>query len=196
MLAAGVAPVPPQDLPSFRSMSETPTPAPEAAAPAKPKKLLVIVLAVVGLAAGTGAGAFVAAPLLAGKSASAATPAGSEKKKGEHGEEKAGEKAEAAAPIIYLMENIVLNPAGTSGTRFLMATIAVELSDAKYVDRLKERDAEARDVLVSLLGRKTVDELSDATRRDAFRAEANAAIAPLLPKKAVKRVFFPQFVIQ
>lgn len=184
-------------------MSETPTPAPEAAAPAKPKKLVVILLALVGLVAGIGGGAFVAAPMLAGKTAAAATPAagdhGEKTKDGEgaHGEEgKKGNGGEAAPPVVYAIENVVLNPAGTGGTRFLMATIAVELSDAKYVDRLKERDAELRDLIIGLLGRKPVDELADATRRDSFRLEATAAMAPLLPKKAIKRVFFPQFVIQ
>lgn len=177
-------------------MSDTPTTAAEAAAPAKPKKLLVVVLAVAGLALGIGGGAFVAAPLLAGKSAAAATPGMPSGRHAKPGDGAGKPGGEAAAPIIFSMENLVLNPAGTSGTRFLMATVAVELSDAKHLDKLKEREAETRDILVSLLGRKTVDELSDATRRDAFRAEANAAIAPLLPKHAIRRVFFPQFVIQ
>jgi flagellar basal body-associated protein FliL len=47
-----------------------------------------------------------------------------------------------------------------------------------------------------MLGKKTVDQLTDISLRDGIKAEAMDAVAPLFPKGTVLKVFFPQFVIQ
>jgi flagellar protein FliL len=180
---------PAYDQPDPNTMSEPQTPAAEAGA-AKPKRLPLIILAVAGLLIGVLGGAFVAVPLFA-KKATAAAPA----KDSAHGTE-GGKDSTSAARSIYTVDNVVLNPAGTGGTRFLMITVAFELDDAKYEESMKEKDAEIRDLIVSLFAKKTVDQLAEAALRDGFRAEAVAAVSPLLPKKAIRRVFFPQFVIQ
>ncbi|HYD51494.1 MAG TPA: flagellar basal body-associated FliL family protein [Gemmatimonadaceae bacterium] len=176
-------------------MPDTPTPAPEGAEPKpKPKRLLLIVLAVIGLAVG-GAGGAMVAPRFAPKTGAATSGASTaaKAKDGAHGDSTKGEAAEAA---MHTVDNLVMNPAGTGGTRFIMVTVALQLAEAEQVEALKQRDAELRDLIVSLFSRKTVDELSDAARRDALRGEVAAAVAPLVPKSAVRRVFFPQFVIQ
>jgi flagellar FliL protein len=177
-------------------MSEPQTPAAEAGA-AKPKRLPLIILAVAGLVIGVLGGAFVAVPLFA-KKATAAAPAkdAGEHDKADKGHAEGKDGAAVTARAIYTVDNVVLNPAGTGGTRFLMITVAFELDDPKYEESMKEKDAEVRDLIVSLFSKKTVDQLAEATLRDGFRAEAVAAVSPLLPKKAIRRVFFPQFVIQ
>lgn len=183
-------------------MSEPTAPSGEAEA-GKSRKLLPILLAAGGLLVGIAGGAFVAVPLFASKLPSSASPA-SKSGKAEHEEEEKHEKdekgdgaaGEANAAAMYTVDNLVMNPAGTGGTRFIMLTVAIQLGDAAQVEALKQRDAELRDVIVSLFSRKTVDELADATRRDSLRAEVSAVVSPLVPKKAMRRVFFPQFVIQ
>lgn len=177
-------------------MSEPQTPVADSGA-AKTKRLPLIILAAVGLVVGSLGGAFLAVPLFASKFGSKPAAETPKDEKG-HGDAKEGkgEHGAEAQGAMYLIDNLVLNPAGTGGTRFLMVAVALELADAKHVESLKEHDAEARDHLISLFSKKTVDQLSDATQREGFRTEAIAAIAPLLPKGAVRKVFFPQFVIQ
>ena len=86
----------------------------EAEAPAK-KRNLPLILAVVGaVVVGSAGGIFVAGPMIAGKSSAPDAAA----------EAKAEEEAAAPKPV-YQIDNLVLNPAGTEGTRFLMATVAV-----------------------------------------------------------------------
>jgi flagellar FliL protein len=180
-------------------MSDAPPPAADGGA-AKSKKLPLILVAVTGLLAGIGGGALLAAPLFANRvapasAAAAGASAGAQDKEktGGGGEEHA---TDAPAPAVHTIDNLVMNPAGTGGTRFVMLTVTFQLAKADQAELLKERDAELRDLIVSLFSRKPVDELADASRRDSLRAEVAAAVAPILPKKAVRKVFFPQFVIQ
>ncbi len=114
-----------------------------------------------------------------------------EEAKGEHGKEGAA----AGAPV-YTLDNLVLNPAQSGGTRFLLLTISFEVKQADLVDAMKARDAELRDLVLVTVGNKTVEQLSDVASRDSLKVELKAAAAKLFKKKAIKRVYFPQFVIQ
>jgi flagellar protein FliL len=91
----------------------------------------------------------------------------------------------------------VLNPANSEGARFLLLSISFELKTAALSDQMKQRDAEVRDAVLKLLGTKTVEQLSDIGAREALKEELRQAVGKLFQKKnAVKRVYFPQFVIQ
>jgi flagellar FliL protein len=96
-----------------------------------------------------------------------------------------------------MMENLVLNPAGSNGTRFLMAAVAAELKDEKVKEDMTARDAELRDAVLRLLGERTVDQLSDVTMREELKKQLTDSLNSRLGMKgAIKRVYFPQFVIQ
>ena len=139
------------------------------------------ILIVVGLIAGGGLGTFATGPMLARRlAAPAATP----------------KKADDSAHPLHSIDNLVLNPAGTGGTRFLMVNATLELRDAAAEQLVKDREAEVRDRLIDVLGKKTVEELSDIGRRDAIKRQVLNVIAPMFPRGAVIKVFFPQFVIQ
>jgi flagellar FliL protein len=148
---------------------------------ASPKgKRGVMLFAAIGIAAGFAAGLFGIGPILASKR-TAAPP--------KHVEE-------AAASVVHPIENLVLNPAGSGGTRFLMVTATFELKDGGTEQLMKDREAEVRDHILGLLGKKTIDELTDITKRDEIKKEVLEAVSPLFPKGGVVKVFFPQFVIQ
>jgi len=160
--------------------------APEAAAdaasaPAKGRG--VIILAVAGLLAGAAAGLFGLGPVLAKKKAMTPPPPPKV-------------EADAGSSVTHEISNLVLNPAGSGGTRFLMITAAFELKDGKADQMMKDREAEVRDHILALLGKKTVEDLTDINARDVVKKEVLDTIAPLFPKGAVLKVFFPQFVIQ
>ena len=157
------------------------------AAPA-PAKGKVMMMAVGGLVVGLAAGFLGVGPVLAkGK---AAAPAKTEAK----AEGKEGEKGSGGVP--WPIENLVLNPAGSNGSRFLMVNATFELKDEAAKEAAKDKEAEARDIILALLGKKTVDQLTDISQREQIKKEVLAAVAPIFPKGVVTKVFFPQFVIQ
>jgi flagellar FliL protein len=164
--------------------------------------LLLIAGLVGGLVIGGLGGSFALGPMLAKKfaapkAAHAATAdeeeASDSKSEGGHGEK--GEKK--AGAVVHMMENLVLNPSGSNGTRFLMAAVAAEVKDEKVKEEMTGRDAELRDAVLRLLGERTVDQLSDIAQREALKkALTDSLNARLASKSAIKRVYFPQFVIQ
>ena len=155
-----------------------------ASAPAKSGKKGIIILALAGLVAGAPTGLFVTGPLLAKRTASSAH----EKPKAEKGLENSS--------VTHAIENLVLNPAGSNGTRFLMVSATFELKDSGIENQMKEHDAEVRDHILSILGKKTVDELTDIAQREQIKKDVLESVGALFEKGAVKKVFFGQFVIQ
>ncbi|HEY9230093.1 MAG TPA: flagellar basal body-associated FliL family protein [Gemmatimonadaceae bacterium] len=152
-----------------------------AAAPATSGKRNLIILATAGLLAGSAVGLFAIGPILA-------------KRKAAHPAPKVEEKP--TTPITHEFQNIVLNPAGSNGTRFLMVSAAFELKDGNTDQLMKDREPEVRDRILALLGQKSIETLTDFTQRDNIKKEVLEAIAPMFPKGSVVKVFFPQFVIQ
>ena len=178
-------------------MADEEQPTEDATPAAKPSMMLAIVGLVGGLVLGGAGGAFALGPMLAKKLAapkSAEAAATEEKSDEEHGGGK-GEKKTGAT--VAMMENLVLNPAGSNGTRFLMAAVAAEVKDEKVKEEMTGRDAELRDAVLRILGERTVDQLADMNLRDALKKQLTDSLnARLQSKSAIKRVYFPQFVIQ
>jgi flagellar FliL protein len=107
-----------------------------------------------------------------------------------------GTEGTKGAPSVHLLENLVLNPAGSGGSRFLLLSVAIETSSANTVTEFQARDAELRDIVLTALGSKTVDELTDISTREGIKAELLSAIGARFGKSVVKRLYFPQFVVQ
>lgn len=167
-------------------MAEAPenTPENDATAAPAPAKGKVMIMAVGGLVIGLAGGFLGVGPVLAKNKA--AQPA-----KVEHHDEK-----ESSSGASWALENLVLNPAGSGGARFLMVNATFEMKDEAAKEAAKDKEAEARDIILALLGKKPIEVLSDISQREAIKKEVLAAVAPLFPKGVVTKVFFPQFVIQ
>ncbi len=198
---------------------------PPAESPSKGKSPLPLIIAlVVGLAAGAGAGLFVVGPAMANgitpavaanaahhatkKKATAEEDEGSsdeasaddeddgDDESADESSKKGGEGGEKASEV-YTLDNLVLNPAESGGTRFLLLSITFQTKDAKVLEAMKARDAELRDVVLVTLGKKTVDQLADMSTRETLKTELVTATKALLKKKKSRiKVYFPQFVIQ
>lgn len=104
--------------------------------------------------------------------------------------------SEPAAKPTFTIDNLVLNPAGTEGTRFLMVTVVAELDNKTAADELKQEMVAARDDLSQLLASKTVEELSQVKDRGALKEELRKHLQGLVDDGQVLRVYLPTFVIQ
>lgn len=151
------------------------------AAPPAAGKQKIIIMAVAGLVAGAAAGLFGVGPIVAKKVAAAPHEPKPEK---------------VVSPVTHEFQNIVLNPANSGGNRFLMVSVAFELKDGAAEQTMKDREPEIRDRILALLGQKTIEELTDIKQRDAVKEQVLEVVRPLFPNDAVRKVFFPQFVIQ
>jgi flagellar FliL protein len=110
---------------------------------------------------------------------------------------KEGEHGPPTAPPLYTIADLVLNPAGSGGTRFLMLSVAFDMKDSASVELIKLRDAEIKDAVLALVGAKTVEQLAEVSSREPMKLEINELVSKIIKKKKlIKRVSFPQFVIQ
>lgn len=148
-----------------------------------------------GVAAGLALGAVVGLLILGPRlSASPAQPAAARKVAVEATEGKA-KKGEAPLPM-YQMDNLVVNPAASGGTHFLLMSVALEVKDAASVEAIKGREAEMRDSILRLFGSKTTEQVAEASSRDQLRTELQATLDKMFGAGTVRKVYFPQFVIQ
>lgn len=151
--------------------------------------ILVALVALAGLAGGGFAGASMLGPNLAPVLAERAM-----KPKAEGG--KGGGHGKEAATSLHMIDNLVVNPAASGGTRFLLVSIAVDTHEADMADVVASHDVELRDALIVVLGSKTVDELTDVTLRPAITKEIFEAVEKITGHGVVARIYIPQFVIQ
>lgn len=159
----------------------------EAEAPGQGGKSAIMVM-VAGLVVGAASGVFFVGPMVAGQPDSAEShESGSA---GGYGGESSGDVH------THLVQGLIVNPAGTGGTRILLISVAVVLDTEDAVTEAEERDPEVRDVLLGVLATKTVDELTDISRREELKGQLLVAVQSLELHGEVLQIHIPQFVVQ
>jgi flagellar protein FliL len=154
----------------------------------KPRRLPLVLALVVGITVGGMGASLIVRPLGAEKGATGECSC--------DGQGSGGDARRAASRPLHTVSDLVLNPASSGGTRFLMLSVAFSANDDSIVQKMQERDLEVRDALLKVLGAKTVSELSDVGARPALKDEVKEKVGTLFGAHAVHDVFFPQFVIQ
>lgn len=103
---------------------------------------------------------------------------------------------EEVGPIIQL-EELVVNPSGSLGRRFVVVKVALELLDIAVQEDLEQQMPLINDGLIRLLASKNVEYLSNVAARDSLREEMRVVINDRLPNHdGITNVFFTGFVLQ
>jgi flagellar protein FliL len=112
---------------------------------------------------------------------------------------------------IYNIEDVVVNPAGTGGSRYLSVSIGVEMDapkaeagggkkegegEAKPKSPLDEKRPQLRDALIGILSAKTIDQLTTVEQKDLIRSEITSSFEKILAPAKVHNIFFIDFVLQ
>lgn len=104
--------------------------------------------------------------------------------------------AEAGEQNIYVVKDVIVNPAGTNGTRFLLTTIGFEVSTGEGKKELENKDVQVRDVLNSILTSKDLSYLVNADGREPLRQEISQKVGELIRNGSLTNVYFSKFIIQ
>lgn len=111
-------------------------------------------------------------------------------------EDEASDQAEVRYGQFKVLTDLLVNPAGTDGKRFLLVNIGLESQSSKVFAEVDTKDAVVRDVILRALGQRTVAELSSVTLREELKEELRTAINEVLVKGQVDRLYFTQYVLQ
>ncbi|MBK9067922.1 MAG: flagellar basal body-associated FliL family protein [Gemmatimonadetes bacterium] len=174
----------------------------EGAAPEGGKKTgLIAALTFGGALLGGLAASLVVAPKIIARQQPAAAHAdsaagGEPAAEGEHGAPAEGEHGGEGAKKFIELSNIVVNPAGSQGSRFLMLSVAISVGNEEAHKVLQDREVEMRDKVTGLVESMTLAQLTAPGVRDTLKARIAVAAGTIVGPKVPVKVFLPQFVIQ
>jgi flagellar basal body-associated protein FliL len=97
---------------------------------------------------------------------------------------------------VHVINDIVVNPAGTNATRFLLTTIGLEATSEVVKEELTRKDVQLRDILNTILTGKRLEELVNVEQRASLREEILTEVNALIRSGDVNQVYFSKFIIQ
>ena len=152
----------------------------------KKKPVLVAVLLIAVVLGGSVCGLVIGPRLVATLSEEDAAPEENHETEG-HGE---------SLGKFFELENLIVNPAGSRGERFLMVSVAFEVPDDESLNLLHEREIQVRDVVSATLGAHTLDALTKDGAREDLKLELAGVVEPFAGSAEWVHVYLPRFVIQ
>lgn len=146
---------------------------------------------------------FVVMPMMSDKSADSDTEqveesdeADSYDESDEDSDDGHGGDKSSGGGLTAAIKEIVVNPAGTSGSRYLSVSFGFEFSSAKVKSRFEAKELMVRDALISILSSKTVTQLTDAKQKEIMRYQIKKRLSQLLKTNKLKAVYYTDFVLQ
>lgn len=110
-----------------------------------------------------------------------------------HGKSAAPDKSAGNA---YKFENIVVNLAGTMGTRYLKTTFLVTGADAALVSTFESNRPALVDVTINVLSSLSLSDLEEAGSKNLIREKLVQSYNQSLGRKVAEQIFFSDFVVQ
>lgn len=112
---------------------------------------------------------------------------------------------------IHMVEDLVVNPAGTNGTRYLSASIGLEYAKAINSEKsasssgghgagpaggIGTKEPVIRDILIAILTSKNIEQLSSAEGKEALRTEIMEKVNHEIAPDTVYKVYLVDYVLQ
>ena len=102
----------------------------------------------------------------------------------------------AAMGSIYQLDTFVVNITDRDRDRYLKIKAEFELSDPSVSEELDQRIPHIRDIVISLLGNKSFEEIRSMEGKDLLREEILQRVNAMLTTGKARRIFFTEFVVQ
>ena len=114
---------------------------------------------------------------------------------GHGGSAKEGKGAKEAGPG-YEFQNVVVNLAGTMGTRYLKTTFLVTGADANIKTAFDGAKPKLTDITLNVLSSLTLADLEEPGAKNVIREKLVTAYNQALGRRVAEQVYFSDFVIQ
>ncbi|MBK8945021.1 MAG: flagellar basal body-associated FliL family protein [Ignavibacteriae bacterium] len=118
---------------------------------------------------------------------------GEESEDSEHSEE--GDEHGKSGNQIFSIEDLIINPAGTSGQRLLLLSVGFGVSNEEKATMLKENEVVIKDMILNSMSQKSLSDLSRVELKDSLKIEIANQVNKLLPKAKIKNVYFSKYVL-
>jgi flagellar FliL protein len=105
-------------------------------------------------------------------------------------------KGEKGGPPGYQFDSVVVNLAGTMGTRYLKTSFLVTGADPKIKELFEANKPRLTDVTLNVLSSLTLADLEEPGSKNVIRERLVGAYNQALGHKVADQVYFSDFVIQ
>ncbi|UCD62808.1 MAG: flagellar basal body-associated FliL family protein [Candidatus Zixiibacteriota bacterium] len=156
---------------------------------------LLIGISAAAVVIGIALALFVIKPMLAGSDGSGSDATAQVDDK-EHGKKPSKKGHGGSEALIYEISNIVVNPAGTGGSRFLSASFGFDLGSPELRREFETREPIIRDALITILSSKTVAQLTDPKQKEIVRYQIKKRVSQLMATQDLAAVYYTDFVLQ
>jgi len=96
---------------------------------------------------------------------------------------------------IFKVEDLIINPAGTSGQRLLLLSVGFGVASDQENKLLEENEVIIKDMIINIVSQKSLGTLSKVELKDSLKVELAQNINRTYPKVKVKNVYFSKYLI-
>lgn len=96
----------------------------------------------------------------------------------------------------YMLEELIVNPAGSNGQRFLVVEISLELYDMKHIELIEQKKQRIRHNMLEVLSSRTVNQLTQLSEREKMRSELAEVTNEAVGKRSVRNLYYTRYVMQ
>ncbi|MBN1301140.1 MAG: flagellar basal body-associated FliL family protein [Melioribacteraceae bacterium] len=109
-----------------------------------------------------------------------------------------GEKSEnniEYGKYIHTIDDIIVNPANTTGEQLLLTSLAFDLGSEENQKELVTKDILVKDMVLSILSSKTTSELSNNKFKDSLRVEIADRVQANFPDLVINKIYFSKYIL-
>ncbi len=111
-------------------------------------------------------------------------------------EETTQAEGDAKEEHVFTVRDLIINPAGTNGQRYLLTTIGFNVSSEEGMKEMEKKEMALRDMLNSILTSKEMKDLIDVTKRESLRQEILAHTKDIIAQGKVTSIYFSKYIVQ
>ena len=94
------------------------------------------------------------------------------------------------------LDPIVINLMDPTGKRYLQIQISLEVGDKKMEDEIKEKEPIIKDIIISVIGEKTVDDVLAPNAKEEIKKELKEKINQALGEDVILNIYILQYIVE
>lgn len=96
----------------------------------------------------------------------------------------------------YQLEELVVNPSGSNGQRYLVVEIGLDLKDRRHIELIQNQQQRIKHEMNEALSSRTVDQLTQFEVREQLREELAVIINEAIGTGSVRNLYYTRYVMQ
>jgi flagellar protein FliL len=105
-------------------------------------------------------------------------------------------KSSELGKYVFMVEDLIINPANTDGKRLLMSSLGFDVPTEKDHQELKSKEPLLKDAIISVMSSKGMSQLSNTAYRDTLRIEITKKLSTQIPSVKINWIYFSKYILE